>query len=112
MVYQMNIYELISVCPYPRNMQVFLETAYSSQTKLIRQSLCTSEHGIGYLNLAFAANKGQNRPIFSFKPLKCLEGLEIQSQSMNTKMFLIKNPLKIGNFHLAFMADKGHKGQD
>ena len=26
--------------------------------------------------------------------------------------FLIKNPLKIGNFHLVFMADKGHKGQN
>ena len=54
-----NIYELISVCPSVRNMGVFSETAYSSQTKLIGQSLCISEHGIGYLNLAFAANKGK-----------------------------------------------------
>ena len=27
------------------------------------------------------------------------------------KKFLIKNPFKIGNFYLAFMADEGHKGQ-
>ena len=25
--------------------------------------------------------------------------------------FLIKNPFKISNSHLAFMADEGHKGQ-
>ena len=60
-------------------MQVFSETAHSSQTKLIGLSLHVSEHGIGYSDLAFAANKGQKRPIFSFKPLKRLEGLEIQS---------------------------------
>ena len=41
------------------------KTAYSSQTKLIGQSLHVAEHGIGYSNLAFAANKGQKRPIFS-----------------------------------------------
>ena len=35
------------------------ETAYSSKTKLIGQSLYVSEHRIGYLNLAFAANKGK-----------------------------------------------------
>ena len=34
------------------------ETAYSSQTKLIEQSLPIGGHGIGYLNLAFVANKG------------------------------------------------------
>ena len=56
--YQINIYELISVCSYPRNIQVFSETAYSSQTKLIGENLPIGEHGIGYLNLAFAANKG------------------------------------------------------
>ena len=55
------------------------ETANSSQTKLIGLSLHVSEQGIGYSDLAFAANKGQKRPIFSFKPLKHLEGLEIQS---------------------------------
>ena len=27
------------------------------------------------------------------------------------KKFLIENSLKIGNIHLAFMADEGHKGQ-
>ena len=74
-----NIYELIWICPCAHNMQMISETAYSSQTKLIGESLCISEHGIGYSNLAFAANKGQKRPIFSFKPLKRLEGLEIQS---------------------------------
>ena len=78
-IYQINIYELISVCPYPRNMQVFSETAYSSQTKLIGLNLHVSEHRIDYTNLAFAANKGQKRPIFSFKPLKRREGLKIQS---------------------------------
>ena len=55
------------------------ETAYSSQTKLIGQSLPIGEHEIGYLNLAFEPQKGQKRAIFSFKPLKRLEGLEIQS---------------------------------
>ena len=56
-----------------------LETAYSSQFKLIGQSLCVSEHGIGYLNLAFATNKGQKKADIKFETLKCLEGLEIQS---------------------------------
>ena len=59
-------------------MQVFSETAYSSQTKLIGLSLHVSEHGICYLNLAFEAKKGQKRPILGFKPLKRREGLEIQ----------------------------------
>ena len=77
--YQINIYELISVCSWARNVWVFSETAYSSQTKLIGQSLHVSQQEIDYSNLAFAANKGQKRPIFSFKPLKRLEGLEIQS---------------------------------
>ena len=27
------------------------------------------------------------------------------------KEFTTKNPLEIGNFHLAFIADEGHKGQ-
>ena len=60
------------------------ETAHSSQTKLVGQSLPIREHGIDYLHLAFPAKKG---PIFSFKPLKHLEGLEIQSQSMSIKKF-------------------------
>ena len=60
-------------------MRMISETAYISQTKLIGQSFHVLEHGIGYLNLAFAANKGRKRPIFSFKPLKRIEGLEIQS---------------------------------
>ena len=60
-------------------MQVFSETAHSSQTKLIGLSLHVSEHGIGYSDLALAGNKGQKRSIFSFKPLKRLERLEIQS---------------------------------
>ena len=77
--YQINIYELICACPWVCNVQMFLETAYSSQTKLIGPSLDISEHGIGYLNLAFAANKGQKRPMFNFKSLKRQEGLEIQS---------------------------------
>ena len=49
--YQMNIYELISVCPYPRNIRMISETAYSSQTKLIGLNLPIGEHGIGYSNL-------------------------------------------------------------
>ena len=69
-------------------MQVFSETTYSTQIKLIGQSLCVSEHGIG-----FAANKGQKRLIFSFQSLKCLERLDIQSQCVNMKRFLIKTPL-------------------
>ena len=87
------------------------ETAYSSQTKLLGQSLPIGEHGIGYLNLAFAANKGQKRLIFSFKPFKSLEGLEIQNWSINMNKFLIKNPLKIVNFYLAFMAYKSIKAK-
>ena len=55
------------------------ETADSSQTKLIGEDLLIREHGIGYLNLAFEVKKGQKRLIFGFKPLKRLEGLEIQS---------------------------------
>ena len=46
------------------------ETGYSSQTKLIGQSLHVSEHGIGYLNLAFAANKG---PKGLYSVLKALQ---------------------------------------
>ena len=87
------------------------ETTYSSKTKLIGQSLCISEHGIGYLNLAFAAKKGQKRSIFSFKPLKRLEGLEIQSYSISIKEFITNNSFKIGNIHMAFMAYKGYKIQ-
>lgn len=87
------------------------ETASSTKTKLIGQSRSFRGHRIGYSNLAFIVNKGQKRPIFSFKALKCLERLEIQSYSINIKEFITMNPLKIGNFHLAFMVDEGHKGQ-
>ena len=54
-------------------------TAYSTQTKLILQSLFIGEHRKGYSNFAFAAYKGKKRLmlIFSFKPLKCLNRLEI-----------------------------------
>ena len=62
-----------------RNVQMILETTYGCQTKLIGQSLCVSEQRIGYLNLVFATNQGQKRLTFSFKPLKLLEELEIQS---------------------------------
>ena len=55
------------------------ETTYNSQTKLIGEGILIGKHGIGYLNFAFAGNKGQKRPMFSFKALKRLEGLEIQS---------------------------------
>ena len=74
-----NIYELILVGVWPHHVQMISETTYSSQTKFIGQSLPIREHGIGYSNLAFEPPKGQKRPIFSFKPLKRLEGLEIQS---------------------------------
>ena len=74
-----NIYQLISICSCPVNMQMISETADSSQTKLIGEDLHISEHGKGYLNLAFEAKKGQKRLIFGFKPLKRLERLEIQS---------------------------------
>ena len=56
--HQINIYELIWVCLCPHNIQMISETAYSSQIKLIGKSLCISEHGIGYSNLAFEAEKG------------------------------------------------------
>ena len=73
-------------------MQMITETAYSSQTKLIGEGLLIEEHGIGYLNLAFAANKGPKRPILSFNPMKHLEGLKIQSYSIYIRKFLTKNP--------------------
>ena len=60
-------------------MRMISETTYSSQTKLIGEGFLIGEHRIGYSNLAFEAKKGQKRLIFSFKPLKRLEGLEIQS---------------------------------
>ena len=59
--------------------------AYSSQTISIGQSFHITEHGISYCNFDFADNKDQKRPIFNFKPLKRLEGLEIQSKSKNIK---------------------------
>ena len=68
---------------------IISETAYRNKAKLIGQSLPIREHGIGYSNFAFAANKGQKRPTFSFKPMKCLEGLQTQSQSSNGKEFLM-----------------------
>jgi hypothetical protein len=40
--------------------------------------------------LAFAADKGQKRLIFSFKPPKHPEGVKIWSWDINPKMFLIK----------------------
>ena len=64
--------------------------------------------GIGYLNLAFSANKGQKGPIFSFNPMKHLEGLKRLRRQIYNKV-LNRNPCKMGNFHLAFMADKGKK---
>ena len=110
--HQINIYELISVCSCPGNMQMISETVNSRQTKLIGQSLHVWEHRIGYLNLAFEAKKGQKRLILGFKPLKRLEGLEIRIQSINIKKFITKNPLKVGNFHFVFIADEGNKGQN
>jgi len=70
---------------------MFSETAYSSQTKLIGQSLLFEEHRIGYSNLAFAAKKDQNRPLFNFKYLKPVKGLKIQSQSIDIKKDALQN---------------------
>ena len=75
----MNIYELILDYPYMHNMQIILEIIYSSQNKLIVQSCPIREHGKGYWNLAFAASKGQERPIFSFNSLKCHEGVKVRA---------------------------------
>ena len=47
-LYQIDIYELISVCSCPGNMRMISETTYSSQTKLIGLNLHVSEHRIGY----------------------------------------------------------------
>ena len=90
--YQINIYELISVCSSVRYSQMISETAYSSQTKLIGEGLPIKEHGIGYSNLALTGNS--------------------EVEHKNIKKFLTKNSLEIDNFHLDFMADEGHKGQD
>ena len=58
--HQMNIYELISVCPDPHNLRMNLETAYSSQINFIgEEGLPIGEHGIGYSNLAFSASNAQ-----------------------------------------------------
>ena len=59
---QINIYELISVCSYPRNMQVFSETTYSSKTKLIGLNFHVSEHKIGYSNLTPDPQGAQGAP--------------------------------------------------
>ena len=42
-----NSYALISVCLYPHNPRMILETADSSQTKMIGQSRHVSENGKG-----------------------------------------------------------------
>ena len=52
------------------------------------QSLYLSEPGIGYSDLAFAVDKGQKRPKFSFKLTKHPEGVKIYSLD-NPKMFHI-----------------------
>ena len=51
LLHQINICELIWLCPLPGNMQMIFETAYSSKTKLIGLNLLIGEHGIGYSNL-------------------------------------------------------------
>ena len=76
--YPINIHELNSVCVWPCHVWMISETAHSSQTKLIGQSLPIGGHWVGYINLAFAANNGRKRPLFSSKPLKSLEGLEFR----------------------------------
>ena len=64
--YLINIYELISVCPYPWNVCMISETTYSSQSKLIGLDLPIREHRIGYSNLtpdsqgARGGPRGQN----------------------------------------------------
>ena len=78
-----NIYELISVCPWICNVWMISETACSSQTKLIGLNLHVSKHRIGYSNLVLVFNGGPKKLIFTFKLLKCLHGLKIQST--NTK---------------------------
>ena len=60
-------------------MGVFLETANNSQTKLIGEGSLIREQEIGYSNLTFEAKKGQKKQILSFRPLKRIEGLKIQS---------------------------------
>ena len=60
--HQINIYELILVCPYPSNIQMISETAYSSQIKLIGLNLHVSEHGIGYSNLTPDPQGAQGAP--------------------------------------------------
>ena len=75
---QINIYELISVCPYPDNMRMISETTCSSQTKLIGLKLHVSEHGIGYSNLPPDPQGAQGAP-----------GVKIQV-SLNQKTSLTK----------------------
>ena len=48
---------MILVCPFAFYMQMLLETACSGQSRFIGQSLSIGEHGIGYSNLAFKAEK-------------------------------------------------------
>ena len=61
-LYLINIYELILVCLSPRNVWVFSETTYSSQTKLIGLNLHVSEHGIGYSILTPDPQGAQGAP--------------------------------------------------
>ena len=71
-------------------MQMISETADDSQNQLIGEGLFIEEQGIGYTNLAFEVKKGIKGPIFSFKPLKRLDGLKIPGKSINMKIFLTK----------------------
>ena len=56
---------------------MILETAYSSQTKLIGQTLPLSKHGTGYANLTFEANKGQ-KANFQFQALERTKNLKFE----------------------------------
>ncbi len=74
----------------------------------VDQSLHSSEHRIGYSDLAFGPKKAN---IQFQAPKKHPEVLKIWSPDMNPKLFLIKDLSKLGYLVLAFMADKGQKGQ-
>ena len=55
---------------------------------ILGQSLYVRQHDIDYLDLAFAAKKGQKRLMYNFKLPKDPVGVKIQSQNIKPKMIL------------------------
>ena len=77
----------------------------------VGQSLHSLEHGIGYSDLTFADDEGQKRLILCFKPPETPKKIQNLKSGHKSKNVPYKNLSKLGYLDLAFMADKGQKGQ-